>query len=587
MSFTVNCFNMRILLTLLAVFVLLHNTMALKIDYHLGMEDPKSHYFNVRLTVSQVNEKELLFKMPVWTPGSYKIREYGRNVEAFEVFSNGEALSWEKVSKNAWKVNCEGKTSLEILYKVYAFEENIRMSFLDESHAFVTGTTVFMYLDQSKEVSGLLQIQKHSSFKRISTALVKAGDDTFTFDNYDQLVDCPIEIGNHELLAYKDHGVNYEIAIYGEGNYQSKRLVEDFRKITAEATKVFGENPNEYYLFIVHNTLQRGGGIEHSNSTVLQLNRDAYEPESQYERALGLVAHEYFHVWNVKRIRAEAMGPFNYDAEIYTDLLWLFEGFTSYYDKLILYRAGYKTKEELLNAILGTIKQVEAQPGNQVQSMRESSLDTWVKTYITDENSVNTTISYYSKGSLIALLLDILISDATRGEKNLDDVMRALYLYSENGQKAVTYDRVIKIASEVAGIELKSFFDEHVLQPGSYDYKSYFLKVGVDFQVADETKVSLGLGLSPDAYVRHVLRDSPAEKAGIYPRDILLSINGQSLREKGIDEIMKEENEAKTWKISLLRRGQEYKIKMAKPLSTSEVYSVEVMDENKLSLWLK
>lgn len=576
---------MKYLVSILLSIFLSYQIMALEVNYKIGMEDPDKHYFQLEMEISGNTSKDVLVKMPVWTPGSYKIREYGRYVEGLQASSARGKLQIEKQTKNSWLVKANSSSKLRLSYKVYAFQENIRMSFLDEEHAFITGTTMFMYVDGNKESAGKLEIVPFENFKRASSALDRLGDFQFAYKNYDHLVDCPIEIGNHEVWSFEAHGVNYEIAMVGKSNVRKKKFIADVATICGEANKVFGENPNAYYLFIIHNTQSRGGGLEHTNSTVLQLNRDSYKPEGQYERALGLVAHEYFHVWNVKRIRAEAMGPFDYDKEIYTDLLWLFEGFTSYYDKLLLYRAGYKTRDEFINTLLGTLRSVEAIPGSQVQSLRESSLDTWVKTYITDENSINTGISYYSKGSLLALLLDMLIVDETKGAKNLDDFMQALYQYSEKGAKPINYQIVKKLASETAGKNLDKFFETHAERPGTFDYSPYFSKNGVGYKIETEKQISLGIILNK-SYVQSVLRGSAAEKAGIYARDIILKINGESLALHQMKEIGELEKESKTWKIVLLRKGIKRKITLPAPIEEKQKIIMHVSNAELANRWL-
>jgi len=572
--------------SLLFFLIISITTMAQSVNYELGMEDPHKHYFQVKMIISGFEGNDCLVKMPVWTPGSYKIREYGRYVENVTARIDDQFIAVEKQNKNSWLIKNEGSESFVIEYEIYAFQENIRMSFLDESHAFVTGTTVFMYVDGQKELQGEVLIKPWKEFTKISTSLPSAGENKFSYTNYDHLVDCPIEIGNQTILSYNDHGVEYEIAMYGEANYKEKKLIEDMKKITAEATKVFGQNPNDRYVFIVHNTQSRGGGIEHSNSTVLQINRDSYEPEAQYERFLGLVAHEYFHVWNVKRIRAEAMGPFNYDAEIYTDLLWLFEGFTSYYDKLLMFRAGYKTRDEFLNAILGALRAVESQPGNQVQSLRESSLDTWVKAYITDENSINTTISYYSKGSLVAMLLDLEIAASSDGKKNLDDFMRRLYVRAEAGAKPISYRDVVEVASEVCGKDMSKKFMTWVERPGTLDYNSSMSQNGLKLSIFDTSKLSLGIGVGSNAYVSYVLRNSPAEQAGIYAGDILLSINSQPLSEMDLAEVMENEQQKDSWKVILIRKGVQKTVRMQKPKFDTFQIDLEITNEELVNNWL-
>ena len=349
------------------------------------------------MELSNFSEKEITVKMPIWSPGSYLAREFDKNVDLVTAKDeNGKSLEVHKTSKNAWLITKGKAKKITVNYEVYAFELTVRTSFLDLTHGFVSGSSVFMYVDGHKKESGSLEVVRYGGFKKITTALKRAGDgiqketsENFVFDNYDQLVDCPIEIGNQEEFSFDAAGVKHHVGIFGAGNYEVEQLKKDMKRVVEAATDVFGQNPNKEYTFIIHNVTNGQGGLEHTNSTTLSVNRWTYQG-SDYVGFLSLVAHEYFHLWNVKRIRPVELGPFDYDNENYTSLLWVMEGFTSYYDELLLLRAGYYTKEQYLRKLFGTLNYVEGSPGARVQPVAHASYDAWIKAYRPNENSRNT-----------------------------------------------------------------------------------------------------------------------------------------------------------------------------------------------------
>ncbi len=476
---------------LFSFFFLLFSTFiyaAPKIQYFLSMDEPHTHYFTVKITVSGLKQPSIDFKLPVWTPGSYLVREYARNVEGFTATSGknslpaGQAgiLKSEKTSKNTWRVYSSNADEVTVEYKVYAFEVSVRTAFLDASHGYVQPAAVFMYIDKQQEVPATLTVKPYKDWTQISTGLSAAGKDKWTLavPNYDVLADSPIEIGNHKIFEFNALGIPHKVAMYGFGNYDEPTLAADMKKIVEESGKVVGENPNKDYTFIVHNLQNGGGGLEHLNSTTLQTTRWSYE--SNYIGFLTLVAHEYFHLWNVKRIRPQALGPFDYENENYTHLLWVSEGFTSYYEDLIAHRAGFLDVNQFLNTIASGIGNTENQPGSKVQSVAEASWDAWIKFYRPDENSRNTTISYYTKGGVLAPLLDLDIIQSTNGQKSLDDVMKFLYEEYYKKQKRGFSDAEFQQAVEkVAGHSLDDFFKNYVFDTKSIDYNKYFNYAGL------------------------------------------------------------------------------------------------------------
>ena len=322
------------------------------IFYTLSMEAPHTHYFEVEMTLKGADQDTLDFKMPVWTPGSYLVREFSRHVEAFQAEGqNGKPLDFYKLNKNTWRVISAGEGETTVRYQVYAFERSVRTSFIDLSHAFVSGTSVFMFVEGYEDRPVSLTIQLPEIWKTISTGLEKVSDATFIAPDYDIFVDSPIEIGNHEVLRFEAEGGVHEVAMYGQALYNKEKLISDLKAIVEKSVAIFGENPNDYYLFIVHNLDGGGGGLEHLNSTTLHVDRWAYANHRSYTGFLSLAAHEYFHLWWVKRARPAALGPFNYNEENYTTQLWVMEGFTSYYDELLLRRTGHYNEQEYLQKL--------------------------------------------------------------------------------------------------------------------------------------------------------------------------------------------------------------------------------------------
>lgn len=523
-----------IFLTTLSIFLWSASLHAETISYHLSMPEPHTHYFEVEMHVKDLSKAETILKLPVWTPGSYMIREYAQNIENVFAYGPEKELKVTKLNKSTWQVNTKGVKHLIVKYRVYAFEISVRHSFLDDTHAFINGTTVFLYMEGKKQVPIALHITPPSLFKQISTGLEpKESSNPWVLKakNYDELVDCPIEIGNHEIIEFTAMGIKHEIAMYGEGNYDAELLKKDLKKIVETTTQVIGENPNKRYVFIVHNLAKGGGGLEHMNSTTLQVSRWNYQPESAYMGFLELAAHEYFHLWNVKRLRPKTLIEYNYDEENYTDLLWVFEGFTSYYDELILVRSEYHSVEKYLSKFASKMNYVENQPGNRIQSLSLSSFDAWIKLYRSNENSFNTEVSYYSKGALAAAMLDILIIDASNGEKNLDDLMRFLYFnYYKKANVGIGVAEIKFALKSIVGSDMADFIQNYIEDTEPLPYKQVFEKVGLDAVLQTKIEdIELGSRLNQNGsslVVLSVKRETMAHIGGLNVNDEILAING-------------------------------------------------------------
>lgn len=508
---------------------------ATEITYELRMPRPQNHYFQVEMKVEKLKQKFATVKLPVWAPGSYMVREFSKNINMVRAFTQtGTELKVTKITKNAWEVELNGSDHFILKYEVYAFENSVRNSFLDESHGFVSGPSLFMYLDGSKEVGGLLNIHLPNIFKKISTGLspkersvAKTEVYSFSFNDYDQLVDCPIEIGNQIQFEFTAAGVLHQVCMYGVGNYNPEQLKIDMAKIIEEETKVVGVNPNSRYVFIIHNGIGGDGGLEHANSAVLGVDRWTYDGPN-YLNFLNLVAHEYFHLWNVKRIRPMALGPFNYDQEVYTRLLWVMEGFTSYYDEIFMRRAGYYSQEEMLKKIQSAINYVEGSVGSRVQPVAHASFDAWIKAYRPNENSANTTMTYYSRGMVLAAVLDAWIIKTSNGTQGLDAVMKYLYetFYLGKKNRGFTDEEFKAVLEKFTGSDLTDFFKQYIDGTQVIPYTTYFLPLGIEVSDVGSVKPLFGATVADEdgrLVVKNIRSNSSAEDAGLSVNDEILA----------------------------------------------------------------
>ena len=507
------------------------------ITYVLSMPEPQTHYFEVEMQLqdlSKANVKKNNYvdiRMPVWTPGSYLIREYAKNVEAFTAMAGGKAVRSEKVRKDTWRVYSSAD-NLTVRYRVYANELTVRTSFIDIDHGYVTPASMFMYVDALKNTTHRVVVQPYKAWNMVSTGLNTVGKFTYEAPNYDIIVDSPIEIGTQTMFSFTAAGVPHRVAMYGLANYDSSRLAADYTRVCETAKSVVGEHPCQDYTFIVHHIPQGGGGLEHLNSTTLETSPRSYETDASYRRFFNLVAHEYFHLWNVKRIRPVALGPFDYSQENYTHMLWLSEGGTSFYADYIQLRAGMYTPANYVDVVANDINQIENQPGNFVQPVAESSFDAWIKGYRPNENSGNTTISYYSKGAVLTSLLNLAIIAGSNGQRTMDDLMRLLYTeYYKRQNRGFTDEEFRKAAEQVAGRKLDDFFDVGINSADPINYNAYFAPVGLKLVDAAVKSKDGFLGaatrtVNGKAYVSGVRRGSAAYVDGLNVGDEVTSVDG-------------------------------------------------------------
>ncbi len=527
--------------SILGLVILLSVTMAaksqVKIDFEISFKEPQAHYAEVEMNMAGIATKNYVdLKMPVWTPGSYLVREFAKSVESFSATAGGKQVKVEKVTKNTWRVYNAKANAIKVNYRVYAFEISVRTAFIDASHAFLSSANIFMYPAGMIKTPSTVKIVPFGTWNQVSTGLEPVAGQKFTYRaaDFDILFDSPIEVGTQDVFDFMAAGVKHEVAMYGGGNYDKERLKVDMAKIVEQATAVYGENPNKHYTFIVHNYAQGGGGLEHLNSTVLGASRNAYGTERGYKGFLGLVAHEYHHLWNVKRLRPIALGPFDYDNENYTTNLWIAEGFTSYYENKFMLRAGFVTPEGFVTDLTGAVGTIVNSQGAKINSAAASSFDAWINgAYRPNENSKNTFISYYSKGEVVGLLMDLEIANATKGAKSLDDVMKAMYLQCKTLKRGYTDAEFKAMVEKISGISFTNFWAKYVTGTVDVEYAKYFDYAGINIATENATpnKPSVGaaLAFAKALTVSSVTRNSAAWIGGLNVNDEILSIDGLSI----------------------------------------------------------
>ncbi len=513
--------------------ILLFYLKPMAINYSVSFDKVKSHYVTVDLNLETKGEQFIDFKVPVWTPGSYKVREFSN---AFEnVKANGCKI--ERVNKNTWRIHNKGVKNVAISYDVYCFTVSVRQSYADAKYAYLHGVSAFGYIEGYMNDEIVLSIKPNNGWKNVEVALpqIKAQGFVFRCANYDLLADSPIAIGNFDVAKYSSGNVPHKIVMIGEGNYNLDIVTEDFKKISDQQVKLMGDHPSSQYLHFVYNVESGGGGLEHLNSQCSMINRWAYTNDKKYKSFLGLIAHEYFHLWNVKRIRPAELGPFDYDKENYTEMLWIAEGITSYYDDMTLYRLGYYNTEEYLKIIAKQINRFENTPGKNVMNLAESSKLAWVKSYMPKEESYNTEISYYNKGMIAALLLDLEIRQTD--SKSLDDVMRMLYTdYYKAGNKGFTHQQFVEVCNKVADRDLNAFFEDVIYSTKALNYYDIFSKYGINVKDKNSEACRAWSGVKSKVgggkvTITSIAANSPAIDAGLSVNDEIIGLNDWRLKD--------------------------------------------------------
>lgn len=543
------------------------------VEYRVGLGARGAHLFELQATFPARGQGHLVLRLPVWTPGSYLVREYQRHLQDLECTDEaGRSLPVVKTGKAAWRVDSRGGRLVRARYRVYAHEVTVRTSHLDDSHAYWNGANLFLYVDELRAAPVRVAVDDLPAGWRITTALAvdRERPTLLHAPDHDTLVDSPVEVGTHELLEFSAAGRPLQLAIWGRtegagpaGDVRA-RLVDDLRAIIETQAGLMGGLPCERYAFLLHLVPGGYGGLEHRSSASVLASPFAFSDDKKYSDLLELFSHEFFHLWNGKRIRPATLGPFDYQAECHTRSLWVVEGWTSYYDRYFLRRAGRIDAARFRDKLGEDLTKLLRIPGRFHQSLEESSWDAWIKLYRPDENTVNSTVSYYLKGSIVALLLDLEIRRRSAGAHRLDDALLSLWRRFQADGAGYADEALQGIVEEAVGLDLDDFFAAAVRGRKELDLAGALGGVGLTLRrSAGEGEEQAGgyLGAStrqdgPRLRVTEALEGSPAQRGGLQAGDELVAFQGWRVDDASLGDRLRASRPGQRVRLAVFRRDE-------------------------------
>ena len=539
----------------------------MSIFYAIRPASPAAHLFHVTCRVEQPDPQGQSFMLPAWIPGSYMIREFARNIVRISALAGNRRVALEKIDKHTWRA--PPATQIELAYEVYAWDLSVREAHLDQTHGFFNGTSVFLLPIGHEHEHCSVDILPPSGARyrnwRVATALAPArgtrrlGFGTYEAASYDELIDCPVEMGDFELGRFSVLGTPHEVVVTGRvPKLDMARLTADLATVCETHVKMFEPRsrkaPFVRYTFLTMALGDGYGGLEHRSSTALVTKREGLpftgmtESSEAYRNFLGLASHEYFHAWNIKRIKPAAFVPYDLSRENHTRLLWAFEGFTSYYDDLLLTRAGLLSEPQYLTGLAKTLTTVTQRSSRLKQSVADSSFDAWIKYYRQDENAPNSVVSYYQKGALVGLALDLSIRAQTNGKRSLDDVMRLLWKQWKTAgadYRGVSEDQIALSVEQATGVSLADDIDEWSAGTKDPDYEAMFAPFGVNCARRPDVDAPyfalLGIKAAAahaECRLTHVFDGSPAQAAGLSANDVLVALGGLRVTPSNLDTLV-------------------------------------------------
>ena len=564
--------------------------MTAAVFYRIGASRPEAHLFEVELTVVNPAPDGQRLTLPNWIPGSYMIRDFSRHVGTVRgTDSDGRPVAVRKLAKSEWQ--CDPvKGPLILTYEVYAWDLSVRGAHLDQTHGFFNGTSVFLAVAGQEQEPHEVSIEQPAGVAgwRVATSLPRLGAaplgfGTYHAESYDALIDHPVEMGTFTHATFTACGVEHEVAITGRHRTEMDRLVRDLERICTAQIRFFGEPaPFSRYVFLVTAVGSGYGGLEHRSSTALLCSRDdlpaAGEPEAnpgdRYRTFLGLCSHEYFHSWNVKRIKPAVFMPYDLRAETHTSLLWAFEGITSYYDDLFLVRAGLISPQAYLELLAQQITRHLRTPGRFRQSVSESSLDAWSKYYRQDENSPNAIVSYYVKGALVALSLDLLLRQKSGDRMSLDTLMRRLWREFGQAGVGVSDGDIQRLATELCGDSLETFWRNALEGTDELPLEGLLAERGVQWSLRaaegasdaggkpagdGAAKPSLGIKVQQaegGAQLQFVFAEGPAQRAGLSAGDLVIAVDGLRVSAVSLEKAVSARRPGEVLEVHAFRRDE-------------------------------
>ncbi len=551
--------------------------------FNVIMQNPAAHLFRVQCTLASPEISGQIFSLPSWIPGSYLIREFAKNIVAIHAYSKSKSITLRKIDKDSWL--CEPcKDEITIEYDIYAWDLSIRAAFLDNQGGFFNGTSLFLrphgWENHPYQIQIEMPKQPPLNSCRLHTAMTplqidKNGFGRYQSQDYDELVDHPVLIGDLEEITFDVENTIHRLIVTGKHRGDLNRLSKDLKQLCSTQIHFFDKPaPFAHYTFLLRLEDDGYGGLEHRASSALICKPNSLpqqhekEVTENYRTLLGLFSHEYFHAWNIKKLKPRTLTPYDFNKENYTSLLWFFEGFTAYYDDLFLLRSQLITPESYLQLLGKTVTSLLQTPGRFRQSVADSSFDAWTKFYRPDENSPNAGVSYYIKGSLVALCLDFTIRQGTNHQKSLDDVMRLLWKqYNQDDMNGLDESDIIKAAEEVAGETLSSFFATLVHGTDDLPWKNLFASFGIACELREqETSQSKKNDVYLGAKITHeggnalslscLFENGPAQKAGLCTGDTLVAFDDLRVSSTNFDSLLSRYQPEDILKIHVFRRGK-------------------------------
>ena len=564
------------------------------LHYQIEFDDYRQHL--VHVTARFLADPTQILSLPTWIPGSYLIREFSKHIESVRAYDeDGRILKIQKFEKNKWRLFNTDHELITVEYDVYAYDLSVRGAYVDEKRLYVNPACVCLALEgqEHKAIEVELFLPQELKHFQLATGLksrtLVKGRFTLEADNYAQLIDAPFELAEQTRFSFKAEGIPHEFVVSGKHAMNATRMQQDIEKICATEIQMFGSAPFKDYTFMTMATGNSYGGLEHPNSTSLISPRDdlpkanePVEPSADYQRFLGLCSHEYFHSWLVKFIRPENFVNYDLNREGYTSLLWIFEGFTSYYDDLILLRSGVISQASYIKLLKAQIDRYLQNPGREVQSVSESSFDAWVKFYRQDENSNNAGTSYYNKGCLVALCLDLGLR--LRGS-SLDALMRKLYENAQNGIQ-VNERTIVELCNELTGDNWIEQINHLVNTTDELPLDQLFPEFGLSYTLNNDKALPFGLKLSdkPEGVVvSSARRDGVAAKAGLSANDVIVAIDGIKATVKLAEKYAKQDG---TFTIHAFRRDELMTFEVNAAGSVLTEVELKVEDQAKAEKWL-
>jgi predicted metalloprotease with PDZ domain len=542
----------------------------MKIEYHVTPDHLLEHRADIRMRLTEITQPTIELVLPSWVPGSYWIQNQARFLRRLTAREpqRGTDLPIDRVDKARWKIPSEGISAIDVQFQVYGHDMRTEAVDVTSEHLFLNGGLCFPFVAGHVNLASEVVLHLPSGWK-VFTELreVDKTPPRYRAENYDLLVDSPVDCGTPVELTAHARGIPHRIVLCGHGgNYEAHRLEADVGKVAEAAMRLFEDRPLAHYTFFLHLNDVPDGGLEHLTSASCVIQPTAFKPESSYLRLLALLSHEYFHLFNVKRIRPQVLGPFDYTQENYTRLLWLMEGTTDYYGGLLLRRAGLATLKRYLEKLAEHVQEYLVTPGRSQVTLEEASFQSWIDHYLPFEDSRNQSINYYLKGALVSMCLDFEVRQRSDNRRSLDDVMRFLWTQYGKAGRGIGEDEVPAIVEKATGIQLDEFFRRYVSGTEEIDFARSFRSAGLKFEAKEKKPEPdedgepgyLGIEIANQdqrVRVKVVLDGSPARRAGLSPRDEIIALNGIRITFSEFEKALRRYPPGSTVEISLFRRG--------------------------------